>query len=402
MSISFKKVIGFTSIGLLSSFLLMLSSFIFIRGSSPEISGTFFFYVTISSFIANIALFGNATYFNKSIPDTTQNNLSDLTGNLRYFFVFAIFIAAVYVVILLKSDYFFIFAVIFIEIGILKVYRERLYSSYARYYRPNSSYFWVQGQYVLGRLIVVSLYYFNLIEFNALIFLILMVSLISTFGTLDFFHSVFESKKSGCRSYFGNGNPLFIATIFTMGFDYAPIFVLGFLGGDLDGVGLFSSSYKIISILVLSLGVLTQSLLPYFRGIFNEHGRRRAILYGFKVIFLLLILYIPVSYGLYRYADIIITTALGDGYASATAVLKYQSIGVWGSIINFVSFATLHSINEHSIVVMIIAPCAILNVLLCLYLAPYGAQGVSIAMSVSLVACSLLALLRLYYKYRSS
>lgn len=402
MSLSFEKVIGFTSIGLSSSFLLMLSSFIFIRGSSPEVSGNFFFYVAISSFIANVALFGNATYFNKSIPDTTKSNLSGLTANLSYFFVFAIFIAAAYVVISLKSDYFFIFTVIFIEIGILKVYRERLYSSYARYYKPNSSYFWVQGQYVLGRLIVVSLYYFNLIEFNMLICLILIVSILSTFGTLDFFHSVFGNKKSGYRSYLANGNPFFIATIFTMGFDYAPIFVLGFLGDDLAGVGLFSSSYKITSILVLSLGVMSQSLLPYFRGIFNEHGRRSAILCGFKVILVLLIIYVPVSFGLYRYADIIISTAFGDGYASATAVLKYQSIGVWGSIINFVSFAALHSIDEHFIVVKIIAPCAILNVFLSLYLAPYGAQGVSIAMSVSLLACALLALITLSYKYRVS
>lgn len=397
----FDKVVSYTVIGIVTNAVLMIASFLFIRVSPPEIAGDYFFFVAASSLLVNVSLWGNATYYNKKVVDGVLENNKALLANFRVFFLLFLLLSSVFFSFEIFSGKSIIWLAVFFEAGLLKVYRERIYCSYSRVYLSSIEYVKIQGLYVLLRLVCVLIYYFELIDVFTLIFLWVGGSSISLLQSKDFLESIFNLKyKSSLKNYIAYGSPFFLATLFTMGYDYAPVISLKYVSGDLFEMGIFSAVYKITSITILSLALLSQSLLPYFRHAYNQYGKAHTIKLSIKILIVIYILYAPVFYTLYFKANNVISWFIGNGYLHGEDSLKVQLIGLWGSIANFCVFTVLQAIDRQKLVAILVAPSAVGNIILSVVLASKGSLGVSLALSISLISCGVISLSTILYELR--
>lgn len=395
------KVFSFTAIGIISNALLMAVSFIFIRSSSIEESGTFFYYVTLSSMIVNFALLGNATYLNKAFIDKNYRGALKILPNVRVFFFLMFLFGSLISGIIHDKLNSLIFAAVFIEVGLIKSYRERVYCSFMRAHGTGQKYLQVQGAYVISRLLITIAYGLSIIDFEMLILAYLICSLMTIYQTRNIILEIFFSTEPrSFRSYVLNGLPYFLATLFTMGYDYAPVIALKMVANDIQAIGIFSATYKITSILVLSLGILSQSLLPYLRAIYNKRGKKKTIRNGIFILTVILAMYAPVFFILDIYSYELINISLGEKYTLGKAAFQYQIYGVWGSIVNFITFSILQAIDKQNKIIAIVAPSAICNVILAILFSSEGALGVSKALCYSLFMCAFVSILVVFTQLR--
>ncbi|EMK6588249.1 polysaccharide biosynthesis C-terminal domain-containing protein, partial [Vibrio navarrensis] len=70
--------------------------------------------------------------------------------------------------------------------------------------------------------------------------------------------------------------------------------------------------------------------------------------------------------------------------------LKILLFSTFGSIGNFVLFPALQAINKVKYVANIVGPIAILNIILSFSLRELGAEGMAIALTSSMIVCSII------------
>lgn len=379
----------------------MLCSFVFIRFATVEEAGQYFYLTSIAGLLVNISLLGNGTYINKAFVDS-KDPVSVLS-NLRYFP--CIFIALTLAIVLYEKSNFPILVIITVvlESGLIKAYRERIYCSYSRVFHSSRRYGFIQFSYVLSRLGIVVIFSLNWIDFHEAILLYLFTSILSILFFLNLIKkTIFPYENSSFIKYINNGSVYFFATIFTMGYDYAPTIALRLNGGQLSEIAIFGAFYKVSSIFILSIGVFTQSLLPFLRRINNKDGRSFTIIFGVKIILVILFLYTPIYVIFLVYDEYIIRLLLGNEYVSNSKTMNILLLGIYGSIVNFISFSIFQAIDMESKIPILVAPCALLNVVLCFVLSYQGAVGVSVSLSLSLLTCSIISIYFLLRIYRSS
>lgn len=381
-----RKVIDFTMIGLISNAILMVSSFIFIRSVGVQFSGMYFYYVAVAGLISNIALFGNATYLNKEF--VSKEVSSSLLASIKVFTFSFVVYGFIFVLFIAYDESVKYPIIIFLEAGFFKVYRERLYAAYMRSQGDSYHYGLTQAIYVFLRLSCILLHFYRVIDDLILLISFLVISFFIFPMMRTFNKKVYQSHPVDVRGYFLSGSPYFLSTVFTLGFDYAPILMLKLVFKDFLAIGLFSASYKIISIFIIALGVLTQSLLPYLRKKFIVYGERKTIVYGLKIILLLVLLYMPLMLFLYKNSNLIVGFLIGSEDQGLYKIFQVQLFCVLGSIANFIGISVLQAIDKQSKVLFFVGPCAVINLILSFLFATDGAVGVSYSLAISLLLCA--------------
>lgn len=384
-----KNIFSFTFIGLASNALIMLTTFLFIKATQIDISSSFFYYVTIFGMIANISLFGYATYFNKISVDISKNNHSEKIGNISYYLLFSIIIGTVIFIssIIEGHDKLLVFY-IFTDILIFKVLRERFFCSLCRAKNKILLYFKIQIIYSILKLTITYIYYLKIININMLFISYTTLMVLTSVYMFTFVKHIFYNKKDSIKKYFSFGSPFFIATIFTMGYDYAPVLILRLKSGSLDEIGYFSANYKIISIFILSLGIFTQTILPVQRKYFLKSKLQSTLNLSIYIALILSLLYVPVFLIFKHYSSFIISLFLGDAFLTTQDTFIVLLVGIWGSIFNFILFSGLQASDKEKIIPFIIAPCALLNIILLINLSYLGSYGAALSLTISLLFCA--------------
>lgn len=384
----FRSVLGFSSIGFFSNFVFMVSTFLLIKSTNVDIMGSYFLFVTLSGLVANILLFGNGTSFNRDIIDDIRS--SSVLSRPTVFFslsivaLFFIFIISRYV------EYGHFLIVIYFEAAILKVLRERFFCSYERARNRHSVYFFVQISYVFSRLILVYLFSLGFFDFYDLLLLQVSTAILMSVPVIKF---LVENLKYTCftsyKLYPRTGGLFFLSTLFTMGYDYTPVLILSMYSTP-EQISFFSSNFKIVSVFIIGLGIVSQSLLPFYREKYNNFGKDYVVSLSGKILFALIVLYIPIFVFLYSYTEETIRVFLSESYSDTSNILKILLFSTFGSIGNFVLFPALQAINKVKYVANIVGPIAILNIILSFSLRELGAEGMAIALTSSMIVCSII------------
>ena len=392
-----KSVVSFSSVGIVFNFLLMVMTFIFIRKTSSHETGLYFYYVSIGGLFSNVLLFGNATLLNKEFVGSQQP--LNLFPRIR-FYLFLTFLAILIYVFLFEEYKEYAFLLI-LETSLFKVYRERLYASYIRSFGGVFDYIKPLFINFLLRFFGVFLYFFGFLNVFYLVLFFILASMFSVFSISDFNKKVFFSGRIDdiYLCYFKDGWPYFLSAFFTLGYDYVPVLVLKFMHNDLHAIGVYSSNYKITSIFIIGLAIVTQSILPFFRNIYIQKGEKETLLNGIFVIVLFFVLYTPLYFIVLGCSEFVVSFFIGSEYIKYDDILSIQLAGVFGSIVNFIGFSVLQSINKQALVSFFVAPSAILNIFLCVFFSSDGAVGVSLSLTISLILSSFFLFVYLLVKY---
>ncbi|HEK3218524.1 TPA: hypothetical protein SMV65_002605 [Proteus mirabilis] len=382
----------------------MLTTFIFIKITPINISSTFFYNITIFGIIANVSLFGYATYFNKISVDISEESNSKKIGNISYYILFSFITGVIFLIYsIIKEGHTLLIFCVFSDILIFKVLRERFFCSLCRAKNKIFLYFKIQIIYSILKLIITYIYYLKIINIDTLFISYIVLMVLTSIYMFSFIKQIFHNKKDSVKEYFSLGGSFFIATIFTMGYDYAPILILRFKSENLDEIAYFSANYKIISIFILSLGIFTQTILPVQRKYFLKRELQPTLNLSIYIALILSLMYIPIFLILKYYSSFIISLFLGDEFLIAQDTFIVLLVGIWGSIFNFILFSGLQASDKEKIIPFIIAPCSLLNIILLLNLSYLGSYGAALSLTISLLFCASLTFsIYIYLKIKNN
>ncbi|PSF07764.1 hypothetical protein [Marinobacter halophilus] len=379
-----RLLVAYSLVGIIYNVFLMVSSIVFVRAFNPEAIGEYFYLVFLSSAICNIALFGNATYINKHLQLGTGANLQSRLV------VFSFLSIAIYLIILTKSDQSFsglyVFMILF-EAGLLKVVKDRIFTSYLRSLNRLSAYsFFLIGSSVLRLSVTFVIFKYEIKIEHAII----LYFIITLFFSLIAFAALINLKEGfgdvSISNYCRDGSPYFIATVFTMLYDYVPVLFLKYFNGSSVEIAYYVSSYKIISIFILGLAIVSPVFLQYQRKIYLKEKHGKNVMSG--AIFLILalsILYLPIFLFLQFNSSFVIGLIFGSEYDGAESTLRAISYCIWGSSINFIAFATFQALDLQKLVPKIVGPFALANLVATYYAAPMGSSSVAVVFAVSIL-----------------
>jgi O-antigen/teichoic acid export membrane protein len=163
------------------------------------------------------------------------------------------------------------------------------------------------------------------------------------------------------------------------------LIIVNLVAGETQ-TGYYSVSFRVIEVLVVVPGLIAASVFPIFARAAGEDLVR--LRFGVqRVLDVLCVAGAAVSLGLFVGAPAVITVLAGPQFDPAGAVLRVQSIGLFGAFVSAVFGFVLLSLRKHSLMLKMSFAALTINVGMTLALAPGdGAMGGAIATATSEVA----------------
>ncbi|WP_295721480.1 flippase [uncultured Methanobrevibacter sp.] len=171
--------------------------------------------------------------------------------------------------------------------------------------------------------------------------------------------------------------------------------MLGFLTTAFS-TGIYNASYKIITILTTLYTVYTAVIFPVMSKLYKNSDNLLKLSYEKSVKYLLLIS-IPISIGVFIYAESIITLIYGKSYISSSIIIQFLIFTIPFLFINGSGGLLLNSIHKERTNTKIYGTAVLVNVLLNLFLiSQYQELGAAISTVVSEIYIFVLMFILIY------
>ncbi|WP_156294029.1 polysaccharide biosynthesis C-terminal domain-containing protein [Serratia oryzae] len=397
---SFKRLISFSFVNVLATLMFTLSSIVLFRNIDKEVIGQYSLFIALSGLIANLSLFGNATLYSKDVVELChRDRLMVLLYLISRYVIFFIFFS---IPVFLFFGWSFIGLLTLIDIGVLKVLRERLFSSYHRIQDSILNYTYVLIIYSLVRFFITFYFVSNGVSFNVILSSYVILSILSI---IYLFREIVDVKlqfnlffkKSFYTEYISKGSVYFIPSLFIMGFDYVPSLYLAKLK-DLSLLADYAAAQKVTSIVTILCGIVSQALLPYFRSHVIDEGVaivKKKVIY---ILFASLLMYSVFLGVVTPFSSQLIAAVYNgqfDSNASITLVILFFSILF--SMVNFILYPFFQSSGNENKIIYSVAPACIFNIISAFFFINYyGAQGAAISLLISLAISSAMSFIILF------
>lgn len=158
--------------------------------------------------------------------------------------------------------------------------------------------------------------------------------------------------------------------------------MLSYLSGNY-ATGIYNASYKIITVLTTFFPVYQTVVFPLMSKLFEGSKDLLKLSYIKSVKYLLLII-MPITFGIVLYATPLVTLIYGNGYLNSSSVMQVLVWTVSFLFVNGAASTLLNASNKEVSVTKIYCSAAITNVVLNLILIPvYSYHGAAIATVLS-------------------
>lgn len=211
-----------------------------------------------------------------------------------------------------------------------------------------------------------------------LIMLVLLVRLLRLGGG----RSDLAVPKERLRKLFREAFPFFFSALSSQLFGNADLILLGLIKGKTEA-GIYAAGYKIINLLDILIGLISQATYPAMARLFqSDHERSRT--FAGAITAVMLAVFLPIAMGGTVVATHLVHLLYGDAYA---ATAKPFAILLWYIALSAVciSFSNvLLAVNEDRPFVIAITGGSILDLALIAFMVPkWSATGAAVAMVVS-------------------
>ena len=362
------------------------------------------FAISFTALIGIFLDFGISTYITREIAKD-RNLVSKVVNNIFYFkiilSVILFFLSALILYVLGNSSLtiavtlIFFIEVVFMSMafffnGVFQAFEELKFQSIANILNS--------GLLLCGILIIVG---FNLgviavavsyvIGFFAY-FLYMFLTYLKRFSFPQF-----ELDLPFIKSIVVNSIPFGLTNFFYTIYFSIDIVMLSYLVGDY-ATGLYKSAYNIINIFAALLPIYQGVFFPVMSKFFKHSQDLLKVSYELSVKYLLLFT-LPLSVGVFFYAEPILNLIYTNQYSLATTPVQILIWTVSFLFINGAASTLLNAVDREVIVTKIYIAAAIFNVILNFILIPlYSYDGAAIATVLSEV---LITILTLYYIFQT-
>lgn len=151
-------------------------------------------------------------------------------------------------------------------------------------------------------------------------------------------------------------------------------------------LGYWSVPYKIVFAFQFIPIALTASMYPAISALFVQENKEKIAYLLLKGWRYLLLVAMPLTFGIYAIADKFIISFYSTAYAPSVTVLKVLIFSLVFSYLNYTMAALLNAVNKQGEQTLLVLSALIISVLLNLYLLPkYGVVGAAFAVLLSSV-----------------
>ena len=198
---------------------------------------------------------------------------------------------------------------------------------------------------------------------------ILAGTLAFTYARAKLVKGIRPPRLSRMKSEMKSGSAIFLATIFVSFYTSSNVVILGFFATQAK-VGYFAGATKIVMALqALMLTPIAQATYPHIGKLMAE-DRKRGGEYLKKIAFLVVLITLPASIGLYFFAPLIVKIILGKAFLPAIPVLEIVSpFPVMVGLTTVFGYQGVLNLNLDKKFFVVIAVAVILNLVLNLVLA---------------------------------
>ncbi len=182
--------------------------------------------------------------------------------------------------------------------------------------------------------------------------------------------------------FLGIAVPFAIAGIINRLYSYSDSILMSKLLTHTE-LGLWSVPYKINFAFQFIPAALTASIYPAMSTLFITDREQIGVLFVKAWRYLLLVV-LPITFGLWAVAEPVIVKLYGQSYLPSVPVLKILLISLVLSFLSFVTGATLNAVNKQKVQTMLLAASLLVSVTMNLILLPiFGILGAAITAGVS-------------------
>ncbi|WP_413827253.1 flippase [Methanobrevibacter sp. UBA313] len=181
-----------------------------------------------------------------------------------------------------------------------------------------------------------------------------------------------------CKKAIKLSIPFALTSLFTTIYFSIDIVMLSIISGN-SATGIYNASYKIITVLTTFFPVYQTVVFPLMSKLFEGSKDLLKLSYIKSVKYLLLII-MPITFGIVLYATPLVTLIYGKGYLNSGPVMQVLVWTVSFLFVNGAASTLLNASNKEVSVTKIYCIAAITNVILNLILIPiYSYHGAAIA-----------------------
>ncbi len=189
-------------------------------------------------------------------------------------------------------------------------------------------------------------------------------------------------NKQLAHSFFLMAIPFALAGIINRLYSYSDSILMSKLLTPTE-LGLWSLPYKINFAFQFIPAALTASIYPAMSTLFVTDREQIGVLFVKAWRYLLLVV-LPITFGLWAVGDQVIVKMAGKAYLSSVPVLKILLVSLILSFLSFVTGATLNAINKQKVQTILLAASLAVSISMNLILLPrIGIWGAAITASVS-------------------
>lgn len=187
-------------------------------------------------------------------------------------------------------------------------------------------------------------------------------------------------KLSYYRNFFVELTPFFFSVVLVEILNCQDILILGSIQND-QAVGIYSSAIKIVTF-ILGISAFTQiAIFPVLSRLFTE-SKEKLISISEQILRYLILLSLPLSFGMVLTADKIINLLYSESFQEAGVVLKIAGWAIVAGFVQIIFSALLTAINRQKEKVIFIGITflltTLLNMILISYFSYVGAAAVKI------------------------